>query len=180
MYPSFLLGFLFCFSVTFSHAQPVSEYWNVFSKYYTSDIRSGANQFSAQTHLAANSIVEHSLHTREIKMVEFLVSKEEQKVKEASEYIAKIKSSELTDSLMLMVAMNATYNQPVQFEVFYRRFLSLYLKSVIPEWYIANLVDCLPEGKWLVTSGQLETFQVKARALKKKKEICICMHTTIE
>lgn len=162
------LGILFLCS-TVSMAQETSAYWTEFGKSYVRDLREGGNGFTTSTTVAGQQVIELSKSALETRMVEYVLA-EGKKSEDAGAYITTIHPKKYSDSLMLILAMNASYGQD-GFLGYWERFNELYQTKIIPHWYIEDLVESVPNGKWLITSGQLETYQVKAHLLMVGKDV---------
>ena len=166
----FLFSAFVCLSFVLN-AQETSVYWQTFKASYVQDLKQGLNGFSQQTEQAGQKVINESANVLESKMVEYVLG-EERVVDEASAHILAVHPKKISDSLKLILAMNASYGQS-PFLSYFNRFNELYHASIIPNWYIEDLVESVPAGKWLVTSGQLETYQVKAQSLKLNKDLKI-------
>ncbi len=162
-----LFSLLFLFSLPI-HAQEQSEEWVAFKKAYTIDVRS-QKKWSDQTLASARAVQEKSKDELTLRLVQMAL--QGNKPLDRDDFMS-LNPVKITDSLALVLLMKLTFDTP-KFEGFYSSFFRLHNTSLIPLWYIKEMIDVLPENAVLVTSGNLESFQVKSYVLSQNRKLQI-------
>lgn len=154
------------------HAQSDIDMWKNFKREYVTDLREG-KEFGEKTILFGKEITNKSTSTTDVKLVDIAMNGISP---QATSYFSKLDPIKMVDSLALILAMKATYNES-SFYNLYDRFYNLHKKSLIPDWYITDLIDGLPDNCLFVSSGNLETFEVKNALNKQNRTIEIVDRT---